>query len=97
MIQRPSPKIPANPMILGGRGGGGYRYQLINTSAFPSETLDPNKKPSHPSEVGVHLHASIESSSRLRRKSATCCTKAMISGCGWPSRDESCRWNNVAM
>jgi len=29
MIQRPSPEIDANSMILGGRGGGGYRYYLV--------------------------------------------------------------------
>src|SRR5260370_40986871 len=33
MIQRPSPKIPANPLILGGRGGGGYQYQIVNSRA----------------------------------------------------------------
>ena len=44
-----------------------------------------------------HRQVRMESSSRLRRKSATCCTNAMISGCGLSSRDESCGWNNVAM
>src|SRR5260370_25167536 len=33
MIQRPSPKIPANPLILGGRGEGGYQYQTVNSRA----------------------------------------------------------------
>src|SRR5208282_2336212 len=40
--------------------------------------------------------ARMESSSRLRRKSATCCTNAVISGCGFAALDESCGWNNVA-
>src|SRR5208282_730915 len=45
----------------------------------------------------VRPQVSMESSSLLRRKSATCCTNAMISGCGLSSRDESCGWNSVAM
>ena len=50
--------------------------------------------PNH--RTGSTPHARMESSSRLRRKSATCCTNAMISGCGFASVDESCGWNNVA-
>src|ERR1700686_726860 len=49
------------------------------------------------SETNARRQARMELSSRVRRKSATCCTNAMISGCGLCSLDESCGWNNVAM
>src|SRR5271155_592018 len=44
-----------------------------------------------------NLHVRMESSRRLRWNSAPCCMNAEISGCGLPSRDDSCGWKSVAM
>ena len=40
MIQRPSPKIPANSMIPEDQGGGGYQYQVVNSRCRHTGTTE---------------------------------------------------------